>query len=242
MSGLNLGTGRATDATVHPNKEATHSDVGKNADRPETEAKGVEVNADPGTNEPKPTPHREGKADVETRLDPTQPVSGDSDAASKSPESVAKDPPTPASERKDTLETQDAAKEEAAVMSTASPEADSQLRNQLERSLEGADEPENANVERWSSHPILRYKLGRFRFEDGLLALREGKDVEEFEKLLDKLPIAERARIKKIDLSAAEAISRDVRENGPKTTKTVDSSVGDRDNKSRVGSGKLEGE
>ena len=95
-------------------------------------------------------------------------------------------------------------------------------------------------VVRYSSHPILRYKIGRWRFENGLLELRERADVEEFEEILKKLPISERTRIKKLDVSAAEAQVRAVRETSPVASKAIGSETGDRDPGKQVGKGTLE--
>lgn len=169
----------------------------------------------------------ETEQDVKDRLNPTQPVSGDNDVASQSPEEVKNDPPTPAEERKDTLASKD-------------------LRDKLEASVKDAEES-NAKSKsaddgavRYSSHPILRYKLGRFRFENGLLTLREQKDIDDFEENLKHLPASERIRIKKLDLSAAEAQVRAVLENGPKASKRIGSETGDRQPSNQVGKGTLE--
>lgn len=95
-------------------------------------------------------------------------------------------------------------------------------------------------VVRYSSHPILKYKIGRFKFENGLLELREKKDVEDFEATLKKLPRSESIRLKKLDLSAAEALVRATREAGPKATKGIGSEIGDRDSNNKRGTGRLE--
>jgi hypothetical protein len=94
-------------------------------------------------------------------------------------------------------------------------------------------------VVRWSSHPILKYKVGRFRFENGLLELREPQDVEDFQHIHDNLPKPEQIRIKKLDLSAAEAQVRKVLGDSPKASKGIDSDTGGRDPGKQVGKGEL---
>jgi hypothetical protein len=74
----------------------------------------------------------------------------------------------------------------------------------------------------FSSHPISRFKLGRFQFANSILSL-EGDEVEEFEKMLDRLPAGEKSKIKKIDVKAAELL---VRVPEPSITGATDSSVG----------------
>lgn len=241
-NGLNIPGIRNNPATTTKEELAkrnqpTHEDVGKLADRPDAVAKGPEVNPNI-TPQSRPTPHREGAEDVATRLDPTQPVSGDSDAASKSPAAVAADPPTPASERKDTLETQDKLKEHNTMVTESTADA-TQLEAQLAATNVAAGETADDGVVRYSSHPILNYGIGRFKFDNGLLALREKKDIDEFEKTLEQLPISERTRIKKLDLSAAEAQIRAVRDANPGASKAIGSESGDRDPGKKIGSGTL---
>lgn len=95
-------------------------------------------------------------------------------------------------------------------------------------------------VVRYSSHPILKYKIGRFRFENGLLELTEKKDIEDFERTLKQLPRSESIRLKKLDLSAAEAMVRAVRELSPRASKAIGSESGDRDPAKPKGTGRLE--
>lgn len=66
-----------------------------------------------------------------------------------------------------------------------------------------ADLPEDSKT--FSSHPIQRFKLGRFQFDRGTLTL-SGDDLSEFEKLLnsDKLPARDRNVVKEIDRESAE--------------------------------------
>lgn len=197
---LNLGTGIANGATKGPSI-ATTSREGATS-RPQSEE-----------TLPKPA---ESKSEVETRLDPTQPVSGDNAVASERPEETFLDPPTPAEERKDTLESEPKPPSEAPKQPTA-----------------------DDGVARFSSHPIAKFKVGRFRFDNGLLELREEKDISEFRKILEDLPARERIRITELDLSAAEAQVRAVRAASPKTTKGIGSDTGDRDPGKQVGKGTL---
>lgn len=59
----------------------------------------------------------------------------------------------------------------------------------------------------YSSHPIPNFALGRFKFDNGVLKL-DGEDLEEFEKLLNdkRLPAADRALIRKLDIGRVDAI------------------------------------
>ena len=231
-NGLKLGTGRATDATKGKDN-VTHEDVGKNAERPDA----VETASREGatsrphvadTGLPKPL---ETKDEVETRLDPTQPVSGDNADAVNAPEETFLDPPTPAETRKDTLEGRD-----------SNEEAEAKLAKERE-AIANEPKPETADdgAVRYSSHPIQNYKVGRFEFENGLLVLNEDEDIKEFEKILNdpKFPRSERARINKLDLSAAEAQVRLIRSQSPKASKSIGSEAGDRDPGKQVGKGTL---
>lgn len=191
--GLKLGTGVATQATT--SREGATS-------RPQSEAT--------------LTKPPESEAEVETRLDPTKPVSGDNDVARQTPEETFLDPPTPAEERKDTLESDAKGPEKAPV--------------------ETADD----GVVRYSSHPILKYKVGRFRFENGLLELKTEEDIEEFRKIHNSLPPQEKIRVRELDLSAAEAQVRNVLKQSPRASKAIGSDTGDRDPGKQVGKGRLE--
>lgn len=79
----------------------------------------------------------------------------------------------------------------------------------------------------YSSHPIANYRVGRFRFERGLLRLND-EDNSDFEKILEKLPATERARVKKLDLAKAEQIVKERLAEGARATKQFDSSTGER--------------
>jgi len=112
---------------------------------------------------------------------------------------------------------------------TANPRTDEDLANELDdearanfavnRGVVGAGESETV----YSSHPVSRYKLGRFQFENSVLRLSDQDDIDEFEKLLDhpKLPVADRRIVKKIDVSKVDDIVK-----ARMATKQFDSSVG----------------
>jgi hypothetical protein len=97
------------------------------------------------------------------------------------------------------------------------------------------DEP----AARWSSHPIARYTIGDYRFENGLLVLQTTEEADAFQKVYESLPVFEQSRLTKIDVSAAEAIVRERLANGGGATKVIDSSVGDRAPNGAVGTGDL---
>ena len=94
-------------------------------------------------------------------------------------------------------------------------------------------------AERWSSHPIMRYTVGDYHFENGLLVLRTAEDAAKFQEVYDSLPVYEQTRIKKIDLGAAEAMVRERLATGGGATKGIDSSTGDRAPNKQVGEGDL---
>jgi hypothetical protein len=78
----------------------------------------------------------------------------------------------------------------------------------------------------YTSHPVSRFGMGRFRFKNGTLKLTDPKDIEEFEKLLESQPDRIRAQVRTISLAAAERLVRAA----PKmATKDFDSSVGRRE-------------
>lgn len=93
----------------------------------------------------------------------------------------------------------------------------------------------------WTSHPIANYEVGpKFVFVNSVLTLTDADDIAEFEEVLEDLPESERHRIKKLDVSAAERISRAVQgAQGGKATKQTDSTIGDRGEKAKVGTGEL---
>lgn len=93
---------------------------------------------------------------------------------------------------------------------------------------------------RWSSHPIQRFTVGRFQFEKGLLVLTEAEDIADFQEVYDSLPVAERARLQKLDLEAAERLARAHLGIDGAVTRGIDSSTGDRAPNNQTGRGRLE--
>lgn len=94
----------------------------------------------------------------------------------------------------------------------------------------------------YSSHPILKYRIGKFEFENSILTLKNAAEEAEFLEVInhENFPERERHRIKKLDLAAAESISRAARATRSRTTQQIDSSVGERPNEApRVGIGDL---
>lgn len=74
----------------------------------------------------------------------------------------------------------------------------------------------------YSSHPISRYRVGRFQFEQGTLRLK-GDDVGEFEEIMRNQPPREQARVKKIDVEAANVVARNfAKSQGSSRTRGVD--------------------
>jgi len=99
---------------------------------------------------------------------------------------------------------------------------------------------DDSGTVRFSSHPIARYTIGEFSFENGLLTLTDPEKIERFRKVLKALPRSESNRIVELDVSAAEAQVRLLRDMQGGATKVTDSSVGDRAPNNQVGKGKLE--
>ena len=91
----------------------------------------------------------------------------------------------------------------------------------------------------FSSHPIMRYTLGEYQFENGLLVLR-ADEAENFRQLLAEIPRSESSRIRELDVSAAEAQVRAMLAVQGRATKSIDSSTGDRAPNNQVGTGTLE--
>jgi hypothetical protein len=91
----------------------------------------------------------------------------------------------------------------------------------------------------YTSHPVENFRLGRYRFNKGLLTLT-GDEVEAFDKLLESLPPADKRRVRKLDVAAAEEFVRQrLAEMMPAATQAFDSSIGER-SKPVIGTGKLE--
>lgn len=97
--------------------------------------------------------------------------------------------------------------------------------------IDSGDEP----AVRYSSHPIANFRLGRFRFDRGLLNL-DSQDASEFEDLLEQLPVTERRRITKLDVRAAERFLEERAANRRAgATQQFDSSIGERAGATPVG-------
>lgn len=75
----------------------------------------------------------------------------------------------------------------------------------------------------YTSHPIENFQVGPYVFEKTILTL-EAADAAKFEKFLESMPPVEKARVRKIDTSAAESLIADLRTSS--TTRDFDSSVG----------------
>lgn len=76
----------------------------------------------------------------------------------------------------------------------------------------------------YTSHPIGRLKIGRFRFENGILTLSKSEDVEEFENLLAASNARTQSQVKKIDVSAGNRIADDFLAQRSKRVQGVDTS------------------
>ena len=59
----------------------------------------------------------------------------------------------------------------------------------------------------YTSHPVDKFKIGRFQFERGVLNLDE-KDSKEFDELLAAQPISVSRKVKKLDSSMADQIAK----------------------------------
>lgn len=124
---------------------------------------------------------------------------------------------------------------------------DSNMRflNQLETMGGGksTDEPTGDGKSiQYTSHPIRNYRIGRFRFEDSILTLKDEDEEQEFLAAINhpKFPERERHGIRKLDHSSAERISREYQKSKGGATKQIDSTIGERGNDSpRVGTGDL---
>lgn len=92
----------------------------------------------------------------------------------------------------------------------------------------------------FTSHPIMNFAIGGFKFENGLHTVKGKHARDRFVKFLSTLPPSERARIKELDVDAAEAIAREFIAKNGGATKTIDSSIGERAQNNQVGQGKLE--
>lgn len=72
--------------------------------------------------------------------------------------------------------------------------------------------------------PLKNLQIGKFRFENGQMTLDSEAEVAEFERVLNhpKLPAVTRAKIKTIDLAAAEAL---VAKSIPRATRGMDQGI-----------------
>lgn len=116
-----------------------------------------------------------------------------------------------------------------------SPKSISEQNELVRKNMEAGDDV----AARWSSHPIMRYSVGDYHFEQGLLVLRTQKEADAFEKVVEELPLSEQSRIRKLDLDAARRISAEYLANSGGTTRSIDSSAGDRAPNNQVGKGDL---
>lgn len=74
----------------------------------------------------------------------------------------------------------------------------------------------------YSSHPIQRFKVGRFVFENSVLRLNEQKDKDDFEQILKALSPRDRLNIRKLSLDKVDELVRQ----RAAATRQFDSSVG----------------
>lgn len=92
----------------------------------------------------------------------------------------------------------------------------------------------------YTSHPAENYRVGPYRFTKGLLVLTGEEEIERFDALLQSLPPADKRRVRKLDVAAAEEFVRKRLENAtPAATQAFDSSIGERA-VPQFGTGKLE--
>jgi hypothetical protein len=60
----------------------------------------------------------------------------------------------------------------------------------------------------YTCHPIQKLSFGlKFKFDKGMMILRDKASIEEFDALLEKLPIANRRKVKTISLDIANKIA-----------------------------------
>lgn len=98
---------------------------------------------------------------------------------------------------------------------------------------------EETVLARYTCHPIQRFSVGNFQFENGLLTLRTKSEVEEFDSVFKSLPASEQYRIKAVDLAAAENLARIHLANSGGVTQAIDSATGERNPNNQVGTGEL---
>ena len=86
-------------------------------------------------------------------------------------------------------------------------------------------------VAQYTSHPIQRYRLGKFRFDNSVLSIKSEKDHDEFKEVLRDLESnnpAEFNRIRRLNVEAATRMVEARLAQQSRATKGFDSSVGDR--------------
>jgi len=90
--------------------------------------------------------------------------------------------------------------------------------------------PAKQVIATFTSHPVQNFRVGNFQFAKGVLKFHEGEEesLEKFQKFIDTLPPIERRRIQVIDVEAAEALIKKLREESGGATQQTDSTVGDR--------------
>jgi len=114
----------------------------------------------------------------------------------------------------------------------------------LNINLQGKDDSARALlgegvIANYSSHPIMRYAIGDFQFNNGLLSLSKQDRVDEFEKVLSELPLSESIKVRKLDVAGAEEIAREFMARNPVVTRGMDSATGDRAPQNMRGTGVL---
>lgn len=67
--------------------------------------------------------------------------------------------------------------------------------------------------------PSQNWRIGPFKFQKGQLHLLRAEDIESFEKLLEGIPPIDRARIKTLDLGAADELAKNLT---PRATRGFD--------------------
>lgn len=75
----------------------------------------------------------------------------------------------------------------------------------------------------YSSHPIMRFAIGKYEFTNGQLKLPRGKESDRFERLLDQLPPHIRRQVVKLDSSAADRLVANLQS---KVVTGIDSTAG----------------
>lgn len=77
----------------------------------------------------------------------------------------------------------------------------------------------------YTSHPIVRYAIGRFQFESSTLKLFKQQDVEDFEALIKNADVQTQHTVRRVDASLAEQIAREFVQS--RTTTGIDTTASD---------------